>query len=93
MTGTNRLVIDVRELFEFSEGHVSGAINIPSGDFLDESVVSKLKEKQGDREIILYCRTGVRAGNCLKILEGHGFSRVSNGINQKNVESMQGLAQ
>jgi rhodanese-related sulfurtransferase len=91
MIGASQLVIDVREPFEFSEGHVDGAINIPSGDFLDESVVSELKKKQANLEIILYCRTGVRAGNCLKVLEDHGFSHVSNGINQKNVESMQGL--
>ncbi len=91
MIDENHIIIDVREPFEFSEGHVDGAINIPSGDFLDESVLSELKEKQGNLEINLYCRTGVRAGNCLKILEDHGFSHVSNGINQKNVESMQGL--
>ncbi|MCB9823186.1 rhodanese-like domain-containing protein [Candidatus Nomurabacteria bacterium] len=92
MIDANQLIIDVREPFEFLEGHVSGAINIPSGNFLDESVVNELKAKQNTSDIILYCRTGVRAGNCLKILEGHGFSRVSNGINKKNVELMQRLA-
>lgn len=89
MTVKEQLVIDVREPFEFSEGHFSCAINIPSGDFLDESVIDNLKKSYKNSAIVLYCRTGARSGRCQAILEGHGFTKVVNGINQKNIEEME----
>lgn len=79
------IVIDVREPSEFAESHFDGAINIPSGDFEDGKAPSKLGGDHKGPEIILYCRTGVRAGRCLDILMQRGFSNVTNGINQQTV--------
>ena len=90
MLDSKSVIVDVREPFEYADGHVKGAINIPSGDFLDSSVIDSMKEELNNSIIILYCRTGVRAGRCQKILEAEGFSMVTNGINQKTVETMQG---
>lgn len=92
MLDSKCVIIDVREPFEFADGHVEGAINIPSGDFLESSVIDSMKEELSDSIIILYCRTGARAGRCQKILEAEGFPEVINGINQKTVETMWGTA-
>ncbi|PKN89046.1 MAG: sulfurtransferase [Deltaproteobacteria bacterium HGW-Deltaproteobacteria-1] len=50
------VVVDVRDLAEFKEGHIPGAINIPSENFAAGSGVLP-KEKK----IIVYCNTGSRS--------------------------------
>lgn len=86
---TNTIVIDVREPSEFVESHFKGAINIPSGDFEDGKIKDRLGDDQKDSEIILYCRTGVRAERCLHILKQRGFKNVTNGINQRSLTERQ----
>lgn len=49
-------IIDVREPSEFATGHVPQAINIPLG-----SVETQMTKIAKDRDVILVCRTGVRA--------------------------------
>jgi rhodanese-related sulfurtransferase len=49
-------VVDVRDVSEFCEGHIPGAINIPSESFAAGSGVLP-KEKK----IIVYCNTGSRS--------------------------------
>jgi rhodanese-related sulfurtransferase len=50
------VVVDVRDASEFKEGHIPGAINIPSETFASGSGVLP-KEKK----IIVYCNTGSRS--------------------------------
>ena len=68
------LVVDVRTTAEFEAGAYQGAINIP----LDE--VEKRLADFGDRKhaIVVYCRSGHRAGQAKAILEKNGFSNVTN---------------
>ena len=49
------VLVDVRDEFEFAEGHIEGAINIPSEVFAAKSGV--LPKEKG---IIVYCNTGGR---------------------------------
>jgi phage shock protein E len=69
------LVVDVRSVGEFSGGHFNGALNIP----VDE-VQKRISEfgANKDREIILYCRSGGRAGSAKQMLEAAGFKKVTN---------------
>lgn len=90
MVSNKQIIIDVREPFEFMDSHVDGSVNVPSGDFLNDKVIEELRKKYDKTEIILYCRTGVRAGRCQKILEDTGFLNVKNGINLQTVEQTQG---
>lgn len=83
-----QVVVDVREPSEYEDGHIDGAINIPSGEFLNEEVVHKLFYKYKDSEIVLYCRSGARAGRCEDVLRKHGFENVKNGINQQTVQHL-----
>ena len=67
------VVLDVRTPKEFAEGHVPGAINI-SHDQL-EGRLSELDDDR-DRDVVVYCRSGHRAGIALGMLEKAGFKRL-----------------
>ena len=49
-------LIDIREPYEYQDGHIEGSINIPMGDFLE-----KLDELSRTKQIIIYCNTGRRS--------------------------------
>lgn len=61
-------VLDVRSPEEFASGHVPGAVNIPY-----DQVASRLAEIPKDKELVLYCRSGRRAGLAAAELEKAGY--------------------
>lgn len=67
------LLIDVRSPEEFAAGHVPGAINIPHAD-----IGARLQQLRaaGDKDIVLYCESGRRAGLATQTLQSNGFERV-----------------
>ena len=67
------VVLDVRTPAEFAEGHVPGAINIPNGELAAR--VAELADAKG-RDIVVYCRSGVRAAQALDVLDKAGFKRL-----------------
>lgn len=79
------VIIDVREPYEFSGGHVKGAINIPPAELMTGT--DKLKNVPKDAEIILYCRSGSRSNVSAHIMKGLGYTNIINGINQQQVEA------
>ena len=50
-------VLDVRTPKEFAAGHVPGAVNVPY-----DQVASHLAEIPKDKDVVLYCQSGRRAG-------------------------------
>lgn len=69
------LVIDVRSSQEYNEGHICQAINIPEYE-INSKIDRILKDK--NREIVLYCASGVRSKNAYKKLIKLGYKRVYN---------------
>lgn len=71
--GEDLVILDVRSPEEFAAGHVPGAINIPHGEMGD-----RLEEiaALGNLEIVLYCRSGRRAGIAADVLRGAGYERL-----------------
>jgi phage shock protein E len=67
------VVLDVRTPKEFAEGHVPGAINISHDEL--EARLPEL-EADRDRDVVVYCRSGKRAGIALDMLEKAGFKRL-----------------
>jgi rhodanese-related sulfurtransferase len=67
------VVLDVRTPAEYAEGHVPGAINIPNGELAAR--VAELTDAKG-RDIVVYCRSGVRAAQALDVLDKAGFKRL-----------------
>lgn len=82
----SRLIVDVREPHEYAEGHVTGAVNVPSGKFFLDELPEELRYLPKDQAMVLYCRSGQRAGTCANLLKDKGFSNVINGTNQSEVE-------
>jgi phage shock protein E len=78
------LIIDVREPAEYSTGHVEGSINIPPSELIEGA--KALKDIPKDTPIILYCRSGSRSQVAINLLHQQGFTNLTNGINQQNVE-------
>jgi phage shock protein E len=68
--------VDVRTDSEFNAGHVEGALHIPYDQM--EQRFSELEPYAG-QEIVVYCRSGHRAGIAKGVLDQHGFSDVVNG--------------
>lgn len=80
------IFIDVREPYEFSSGHVNGALNIPPADLM-QGVPDALVNTPKDTEIVLYCRSGARSNVGMQFLKRQGFTNLVNGINQDHVEA------
>jgi len=72
---TNPAWIDVRTADEFSQRHVSEAVNIPYDQIGTEIAGLGLKKNQ---VIYLYCGSGRRAGLAKETLDGLGYTRVVN---------------
>jgi rhodanese-related sulfurtransferase len=58
------LLIDVREVSEFSAGYIDSAINVPLAS-LSDFFLSSLKNNQdfSSKIVVLQCRSGVRSKN------------------------------
>ena len=69
------VVIDVREPFEYVDGHLPESRNIPMGQI--EQRLGDL-ERRKDAPVILVCQTGARSADACKKLEALGFTRVHN---------------
>ena len=69
------VVIDVRTIEEFEEGHVQGSKNIPLN-----TISSYLEEiKKLDKPVITCCRSGARSGSAATILKQHGVDAINGG--------------
>jgi len=64
------LLIDVREPYEFNQGHLDGAWLIPLGQL--ERHIDTIPR---DRDLVLYCRSGHRSAHALEMMRGAGFRR------------------
>jgi rhodanese-related sulfurtransferase len=69
----NALVLDVRDGNEYAGGHIPNAKHIPLAE-LDKRLSEIAKYK--DKPVIVSCRTGMRAGGALRILQKNQFTQV-----------------
>lgn len=67
------VVLDVRTPEEYRAGHVPGAINIPYTHL--PSRISEIADAS-DKDIVLYCATGVRAEKGAERLRENGFTKL-----------------
>ena len=70
---TDYLIVDVRRPDEFAEGHIAGAINVPSDDITD-GMPELLPDK--DQTLLIYCRSGNRSKEASKKLADIGYTNV-----------------
>ena len=79
------IVVDVRTLEEYTEGHIPNAISVPL-ETIENEAEAKLKNK--DDLILVYCRSGRRSREAaLKLIE-KGYTNVIDfgGIQDWNAE-------
>ncbi|HJW86974.1 MAG TPA: FAD-dependent oxidoreductase [Candidatus Brocadiaceae bacterium] len=69
--GDNFILLDVRSETEFKSGHIKGSLHIPL-----DTLAARVNELDRTREIITYCRAGLRASHAYRILKNAGFEKV-----------------
>lgn len=62
------LILDVRSQAEYEAGHVPGAVLIPH-----DQLASRLSELDRERWVLVYCKSGRRAGLAEEVLVKNGF--------------------
>ena len=67
------IILDVREQYEYDEGHIPGAILIPYGEIADR-VENELPDK--DQLVLVYCRSGRRSKIAAEELVKLGYTNV-----------------
>lgn len=63
----NYILIDVREDYEFREGHIPGAVNIPLGNITSV-------DYSKDKTLIVYCKSGNRSNKAAIKLKNMGYN-------------------
>ncbi|MFD0991457.1 rhodanese-like domain-containing protein [Mariniflexile jejuense] len=67
-------IIDVRTPSEFAEGHIKNAKNI---DFMaSPSFTTNINTLDKEKPILVYCRSGKRSNESVKILLNAGFTKI-----------------
>ncbi|WP_428606437.1 rhodanese-like domain-containing protein [Sedimenticola sp.] len=69
------VVVDVRPIGDYNNGHIVNAINIPN-TALKNQVNQVAKHK--DKPIIVVCRSGAQSAAACKVLRGAGIEKVYN---------------
>ncbi|MCB9139141.1 MAG: rhodanese-like domain-containing protein [Caldilineaceae bacterium] len=67
------VVLDVREQWEYDEGHIPGVVLIPMNE-----VPARLSEIPTDGTVIVTCRSGNRSGQVTSFLRDQGYTNVHN---------------
>ena len=69
--GRQLVLIDVREPTEWEICHLPGAKLIP-----EKELKTRMNELDATKNVVLYCRTGIRSSRATKLLRGAGFKQV-----------------
>ncbi|GAA4063528.1 rhodanese-like domain-containing protein [Flavobacterium cheonanense] len=76
------VIIDVRTVGEFREGHIKNSKNIPL-----DNIFSKVNEiKRLEKPVIVCCRSGMRSAQAASILKNNGID-VMNGGGWQSLEN------
>ncbi|MBE2245963.1 MAG: rhodanese-like domain-containing protein [Candidatus Competibacteraceae bacterium] len=70
--GCDFQLIDVRESYERDFCHIGGEL-IPLGDVLENT-----HRIHSNKQVIIYCRTGVRSATLISVLQTMGYSNLYN---------------
>lgn len=79
-----KIYLDVREEEEWSAGHVKGALHLKMGDIF----AGNYEQIPQDQPVYVYCRSGRRAGEVIRFLEGKGFKNL---INAGGLHDLEGV--
>ena len=69
--GRDFALVDVREPNEYEINKIPGSVLIPKGDVLSGKAFEQLSQ---NKQVVLYCKSGVRSAEALAVLKGAGYS-------------------
>jgi rhodanese-related sulfurtransferase len=75
VTEAGIITLDVRTPGEFNEGHIAGAILV---DFQSGNFESEIATLDKSKTYAVYCRSGNRSGQAVKVMSDAGFTSVYN---------------
>ncbi len=68
------IVLDVRTIDEFQQGHIPQAINI---DYFSDDFLEEIKALDKKKSYIIYCHSGSRASKTMEMMKKEGFLNIS----------------
>ena len=68
------VLVDVREPNEYEINQIPGSVLIPKGDFLNGSRARAAAPVDDGKQVVMYCKTGVRSAETLAIVKGAGYA-------------------
>lgn len=71
----NAVLLDVRTIEEFSEGHIAEALNI---DVFSPNFKEEIEKLDKNKAYYVVCRSGGRSSSAAGAMESLGFKKVSN---------------
>ena len=66
-------VVDIREVDEYTDGHIPGAIHVPL-----QTVPDNLESFRSDQDVFVVCQVGGRSGKACQYLIDQGVTNVVN---------------
>ena len=69
----NYIILDVRTIAEYNEGHITNAICIPN-ETIGSNTISELPDKE--QLILVYCRSGNRSKQAAEKLKKLGYTNL-----------------
>jgi hydroxyacylglutathione hydrolase len=84
--GSRPIVVDVREPWEYRQGHVPGALLMPLGQ-----LVTRLGELNPEKPVAVICATGNRSQSASALLGQKGFKTVYNVVGGTSLWAQSGL--
>ena len=75
MMNDGAVLVDIRSVNQFKDGHIAGARNVPGDQVADGA---KALEKFRDKTIITCCENGITSGAAARKLTEFGFKQVFN---------------
>jgi rhodanese-related sulfurtransferase len=66
-------VVDVREVDEYTDGHIPGAIHVPL-----QTVPDNIESFRSDKDVFVVCQVGGRSGKACQYLIDQGMTNVVN---------------
>lgn len=71
----NGIILDVRTPGEVAQGYIANATGI---DLYDQNFIAELNKLPKDKEVYVYCASGVRSVQAAEILQQNGFTHIYN---------------
>ena len=69
------IILDVRTPEEYSEAHIDNAENI---DYSSSTFKEELEKRDKNNKYLIYCRSGHRSSNAVKVMIKLGFTDIHN---------------